>query len=105
MTLEANPADLGKFAQRTDELSGQCRKAADHVDGWLSIDDSDAGVIFAPIVSQVAEIREMLVTNADSMRRLTEVSAENLRIIAQNYSDQDSANAGQLGTAGGSLHG
>lgn len=41
-----------KFAQRTEELSVQCTKAADHVDSWLSIDNSDAGVIFAPIVSQ-----------------------------------------------------
>ncbi|RVW01477.1 type VII secretion target [Rhodococcus spongiicola] len=100
MIFEVDPEELGKFSSRTRELSAQCVNAADHVDHWLSIDASDVGVIFLPVLSQVNEMREALVTNLESLRRLTEASARNLATAAASYSEQEAANTDGIAAMG-----
>lgn len=54
------------------------------------------GVIFAPVASTVREIRDELIANADSMRKLLEDSAVELEFAATAYQEQDEATAGGL---------
>ncbi|WP_072687394.1 type VII secretion target [Rhodococcus marinonascens] len=103
MTLKVDPEELTSFARRTEDLSGQCMRAADHVEQWLTLDASDVGVIFQPVLSQVNDMRDVLVANLDSLRRLTEGSAQNLADAASSYREQEPANAARLAAVGNGL--
>ncbi|AOW92044.1 hypothetical protein BFN03_03230 [Rhodococcus sp. WMMA185] len=96
MNLNVDPEALEGFARRTDELSAQCVQAADHVEQWLTLDASDVGVIFQLVLSQVNDMRDVLVENCDSLRRLTEGSAQSLADAASSYREQEAANAARL---------
>ncbi|RVW01074.1 type VII secretion target [Rhodococcus xishaensis] len=101
MTFEVDPVELERFSRRTGELSTQCVNAADHVEQWLSIGASDVGAIFLPVLSQVNDMREALVANLDSLRRLTDGSAQNLAVAASSYSEQEAANTDGIAAVGG----
>lgn len=103
MTLEVSPEELDEFARRAETLSSQCVDAAQHVENYLSIGAAEAGAFFLPVMQQVEGVRDALLANIDSMRHLTERSAQNLADAAKQYRDQESANTDRLGAVGGGL--
>ncbi|WP_168708369.1 MULTISPECIES: type VII secretion target [unclassified Rhodococcus (in: high G+C Gram-positive bacteria)] len=98
--MNVDPAELQRFGHRISDLSGQCVTAADYEEKYLSIGVSDVGSIFLPVLQQLDEIRDVIVANIDSIRHLTETSAQSLVDAAKQYRAQEATNAGQLDGVG-----